>query len=98
MCLFNHTIRPPLFSTYFTWSEVHWEPYNDDSDDSDEYYNDRYDDNDDYDENDNDVCSDDDDDCYDDIFSVTPSTWTPKRIYFPLQFLIFLWCCLWWWL
>ena len=67
MCLFNHTIRPPLFSTYFTWSEVHWEPYNDDDD-----YNDRYDDvvddYGDYDENDNDVCSDDDDDddCYDD--------------------------------
>jgi len=91
MCLFNHTIRPPLFSTYFTWSEVHWEPYNDDDDD----HGDRYDDDDygDYDENDNDVCSDDDDDCYDDyddMFSVTPSTWTPKRIYFPLQFLIFL--------
>jgi hypothetical protein len=58
----------------------------------DDYY-DRYDDDDDYgdyDENDNDVCSDDDDDCYDDIFSVTPSTCTPKRIYFPLQFLNFL--------
>ena len=72
MCLFNHTIRPPLFSTYFTWSEVHWEPYNDVDDD-------RYDDDDYGDYDDNDVCSDDDDDCYDnydDVFSVTPSTYT----------------------